>query len=271
MKSTVPGWKHFFSALPIVLTVVAASYVVFRNHIVPFEVSALLIWVLIVLGLLGIGEVVDRFLILLGIESQLSELRSQTSDISVSAGKFASGHLAGLFLKTRDCFPNFADRIRNARTIWLLGGSLERLVSYHHDDFVLKLNEGATLRFLMMDPASPSVDARAIGLFSMSSAVDLRRDIERTLERIGTMAISASGKKPEARVTSFVPSVGMVLIDPHSDNGVIIVEIYPYNVTSAERAHFELVPGDGKWYQHFLQQYVHLWADSREVQVGTKK
>jgi len=58
----------------------------------------------------------------------------------------------------------------------------------------------------------------------------------------------------------------MVLIDPLTEDGIIIVEIYPYMLTSSERAHFELTRKDVRWYGHFLEQYQTLWnGDAKEL------
>src|SRR5258708_4881380 len=115
-----------------------------------------------------------------------------------------------------------------------------------------------------MDPHSPSVQARAHGLFSATEE-RLRKDIQMTLDKIADMrrhwrnSVIVKG-------TSFVPSFGMVLIDPLTEDGVIIVEIYPYMLTSSERAHFELTRRDVRWYAHFLEQYQTLWnSNAKEL------
>lgn len=181
-----------------------------------------------------------------------------------------TGHLADMFLKDRSQFPPFAERVGNAKEIWLFGTSLEAMVAYHSGVFVKKLKESASLRFLLMDPQSPSVDARAHGLFSASKPEILRGDIERTIARIRQMKHACGSCSVSVRLTSFVPSHALVLIDPNSREGIIIVELYPYLVTSSDRPHFELTRADTKWYGFFLDQYESVWREAKEHALDEK-
>jgi hypothetical protein len=114
-----------------------------------------------------------------------------------------------------------------------------------------------------MNPDPTLVESRSRGLYS-STAASLKNDIERSLEQIAKIS-RESGARVECKLTNFVSSHGMVLVDPHKNGGSILVEIYPYNVTARDRAHFELTKKDARWYGFFLSQYEALWRDAKEV------
>ena len=103
-----------------------------------------------------------------------------------------------------------------------------------------------------MDPESTSVEARAHGLFTANeNPAALQGDIRRALSRIGEMQ-QAFNELVEVRVTSYIPSYGLILIDPDDGDSTIIVELYPYMLTSSDRAHFEITRRDTRWFLHFL-------------------
>jgi hypothetical protein len=194
----------------------------------------------------------------------LFALDKKIDSLAKLSDSISKGHIANLFLKDRDDFPPFATRVKNARQIWVLGISLQGLVSFHKGVFISKVRDGASLRFLMMDPDSQASDAKACGLFSATDPAVLKRDIRRTIETISELRQSDPAAV-SLRLTQYVPGFGLVLVDPDRDNGLIIVELYPYLVTSSERAHFELTPSDGRWYKYFRDQFNSIWRDARAV------
>src|SRR5271157_2346488 len=119
------GVRDFVAAAPVVVTILATSYVIYKNTVKPYDEKALLSWVLVILGLLALGEIVERYSTLLSIEHRLSAL-------SRSSEKMAAGQVAEIFLKDRNAFPSFSDRTKNAKQIWLLGTSLDAMVAYHY-------------------------------------------------------------------------------------------------------------------------------------------
>jgi hypothetical protein len=257
MKSSDRFWiKEVLTAIPIVLTLSVAGYVIYRNKVQPFAVTDLLGWIVLILGLLAGGELVQRYATLASIDRRMSILAS-------SSERLTAGHLGDLFLKNRDEFPPFVDRIKNAREIWLLSISINALVEYNFGAFIEKAREGVSIRFLLMNPDVKLVEVRSRGLYS-STPTSLKNDIARSIERI-TKITQETGAKVECKLTDFVSSHGMVLVDPHKNDGSMIVEIYPYNVTARDRAHFELTRKDARWYGFFLSQYEALWRDAKEV------
>lgn len=246
--------KEIFTAIPVFSSVLAAAYVINRHRIDPFSDTELLAWVLVLIAALGVGEIVQRYLLLFSIDRHVSAL-SETSETLLA------GHVARFFLKDRSAFPPFDVRVKKSKQIWFLGMSLQGLVAYHQGVFVKKARDGASLRVLIMNPESPSCDAKAVGLFSATDPATLRNHIAGTINFCQKLKEDFNASI-ELRLTNFVPTFSLVLIDPDDSDGVIIVEMYPYLVTAHDRVHFELTPGDGEWYQYFRDQFEGIWRDA---------
>jgi len=103
------GLGDAIAATPVLATIVFASYVIYRNAITPYDERKLLEWVLVLLGLLALGEVVERYTTLFSLSKSLSAL-------AYSSQQLIAGHLADSFLRKRCDFPPFADRIKNAKS-----------------------------------------------------------------------------------------------------------------------------------------------------------
>src|SRR5205823_1746351 len=143
----------------------------------PFDAPTLLSYLIALVALMGVGELALRYTLLSSLDRKVESLTELSQALS-------SGHLAKTFLKDRSQFPPFANRVKDAREIYIMGISLQGMVGYHASVFLEKVREGARLRFLVMDPASRSVDTTAHGLFKANDPTVLRRDIQSTIGRI---------------------------------------------------------------------------------------
>lgn len=68
------GIREIITAIPVLLTIAAAGYVIYRHRVIPFQETDLLVWILALLGLLALGEMVQRYTSLILIERKLSSL-----------------------------------------------------------------------------------------------------------------------------------------------------------------------------------------------------
>jgi hypothetical protein len=61
----------------------------------------------------------------------------------------------------------------------------------------------------------------------------------------------------------YIPSYGMIMVDPDSAHGVIAVELYRHR-SSEDNPTFELRAGrDGEWYGFFRRQFDLMWESCR--------
>lgn len=151
------------------------------------------------------------------------------------------------------------DLIR-ARFIGIVGLTLSRTVRDYLDIFEKRLESGACIRFVVIDPASQAPQQavlRSKGGVGDSFYADLVRT---TVERICMLAGSDdSPGTVELGLLPYAPSFGLFLIDPHEPHGRIIVEIYQHK-SLAFNPTFELdAQQDARWYKFFLEQFDLLW------------
>lgn len=61
----------------------------------------------------------------------------------------------------------------------------------------------------------------------------------------------------------YVPSYGIIMVDPDTEHGVIVIELYHHRSTE-DNPTFELRAGrDGKWYKFFREQFDLMWESCR--------
>lgn len=221
---------------------------------------------LIVLGALSLFQLQLVTALTLGtlallLQGTLSTRRT-LGNVNQSIQTFKRGQSAEAFLKDRDAYSPLKETIVVARKICLIGPTLINIFSSASKQVNIKLQQGAVIQVLLLNPASPAVDSAAQ---CMNEPIEnLRRDIERTLLYVEDWFRIGIGKGSfEVRLMSAHPNFSMVLIDPEEPQGRMILEIIGYHGGLTERPHIELTrERDGRWYEYFLQQYHKLWEDS---------
>jgi hypothetical protein len=150
--------------------------------------------------------------------------------------------------------------LARARFIGIAGITLSRTVRDYLDDFEKRLQSGACVRFIVIDPAS--LAPRQVMLRSKGGVRDFfYADLVRTtIERICILTeLDDSSGTVELGLLPYAPSFGLFLIDPHEAHGRIIVEIYQHK-SLAFNPTFELnAQRDARWYKFFREQFDLLW------------
>jgi hypothetical protein len=150
--------------------------------------------------------------------------------------------------------------IAQARFIGGVGVSLSRTVRDCLAEFENCLEAGASIRLMVIDPASSA--PRQARLRSKSGVEDsFFVDLVRTT--VARLCILAElGDLPgtlELGLLPYVPSFGLFLIDPDEPHGRIIVEVYQHK-SLAFNPTFELdAQRDAQWYRFFREQFDLLW------------
>ena len=144
-----------------------------------------------------------------------------------------------------------------AKHIGFVGASLSRTLRDYSHTLERRLNDGAIVRAILMDPASTAPDQAVLRSKSIRNRQFYIDSLRPSLERIG--ALSNRSQSVELGLLPYKPAFGMIVIDPDEPNGIIIVEMYPHHSDSFAPT-FELRPNrDPRWYQFFHQQYNILW------------
>ncbi len=236
------------SALAIIISIFAAFYGLFSNQ------PPLLAVISGTLGLIAFGMIKDR---------------NAREDLLKQVQKLKEAPSVGSIFLDRNKYIPFNNLTASAQKICLVGPSLVNLFnqwSTYFQDTKLK-EHGATIQAIIIDPQSPAVESAANCINQLPDTI--KSEIENTKLIVGSILKNRNGSKKgklELRTLSTNLNFTMVLVDPEMPQGKIIVEFIGYHAGLHNLPHIELTRSrDGQWYQFFLQQYNHIYEDSKMV------
>ncbi len=158
--------------------------------------------------------------------------------------------------------------LEGSSDVRLLGYSLVGFTRTFRDSLALAIHNGAHIRILVIDPKS-----KAAEIISENSSLtsEFQRDIDQArdyLAFIGSHCKNDKGKL-EVKFMNWIPSCGIVIIDPEKKKRYLRVSIYPpcYDSPLSDRAHFKLTyVGYERWYDTYIKQFEDLWSQAYEIE-----
>ncbi|WP_061293845.1 hypothetical protein [Herbidospora cretacea] len=133
-----------------------------------------------------------------------------------------------------------------------------------------------SVRVVVLDSAETS----AIGIAARQLDDSLEFPIQRlpqslasTVERMNLIAGWRSEGTFAYRVFPYNPGFSLVLVDPDTPHGRLIVEFHGFhNPSTSSRMHLELVAGrDERWYRYWIQQFDRLWEAAVVPEILTRR
>lgn len=155
--------------------------------------------------------------------------------------------------------------LARARFVGITGITLSRTVRDYLHIFENRLQSGAHMQFVVIDPSS--LAPRQVILRSKGGVGDsFYADLVRTT--VARLCILAELEDPpgglELGLLPYAPSFGLFVIDPDEPHGRIIVEVYQHR-SLAFNPTFELdAQSDARWYAFFREQFDLLWESCGE-------
>lgn len=169
--------------------------------------------------------------------------------------------------------PDLDPHIRYASQIDMCGVTLTSAINKHYGIIRERLQKGATVRLLIVDPDSRALEMSALrsespdadyygkrleatfnDLHSLCRSLQYFRQGQQTAPLTGTI---------EVRLLPFAPSFGIYKFSNDQDNGTVLVEIFPHKSGFVSVPAFALVPErDGKWYSYFVDQFEDMWQSA---------
>jgi hypothetical protein len=242
-----------------IVTIGIAAYLIIRHGIQPFtsaDISELAVWILAVLGLIAVSGLWDRHRRLRRIEKLMEE--SNALILRRISGKVYANDF---FLSSKLTDEVFS----SASKIFLAGITLTRTTREFMHILGQRLVAGANIRVIVIDRAVNSVmetmASRSMGDTTAEYWRTRMQTVESVIEAIAATP-SATGKL-EIGHLPYIPSFGLVFIDPDEPHAFCRVEIYHHR--SAEpNPTFEIRASDDRsWYDFFRRQYEILWSSCR--------
>ena len=153
--------------------------------------------------------------------------------------------------------------VGQSHDLLLAGVALRRSVQPHRFLFLDRIKNGAKLRFLLINPESPDVEA--IASMWKVAPENIRSSIEDTLHEL--QFLKNESKKigagsVEIRLLDREPSFSFALSNPKNANGVLRAGLRVYNHSAFTRPEWVLKPDD-KWFNTFVEICEALWKDAK--------
>ena len=226
------------------------------SAIVPMHMDQLIVGMLVLLALAQLSE---RYFILRRLVSTANVTAEATQEaLEIARGAIRASDFFGDPIK--DSKPEA--RIANAKLICISGIHLVTTTKHLWLTLKAKLQDGAAVRILLLDPDDNSaVTAAAYRFDRYQDAASLRDDINSTLRNYQNLMAQVPGGNLEIRLLRVMPPFGIWLIDQDEKNAEAWVEVYSFR---EDEPTFRIRPqADPKWYSFFERQFHGMWSHAR--------
>lgn len=164
---------------------------------------------------------------------------------------------------------SYGDLLSTASSIAISGITLSGTVQTYRATLRERLEAGARIRLLIIDPTSEDVLKQIVSRsWSSVATPDYYRGslgfISELIENIGNTP-KATGSL-EIGYLPFVPSFGVMLVNPKEKNGAGFVEIY-HHLTDKSPGFRISTGGDPQTFQLYRQQFELMWKASRTKRI----
>ena len=162
-------------------------------------------------------------------------------------------------LQDRDDFGPLRETVRGRRQVWIYGPSSVNALKEEIEREVL--DKGGEVRILLQDPASPAIDFLRDQLDTHDPRANLKTDLDGSLRLLHHFLTTKPNSKLQCRLLPYSPGFSMVIVDPDSRDGQIIVEFLGFRYQHVrERMHITLRRAETpRWFDHWLAQYQRMW------------
>jgi hypothetical protein len=161
-----------------------------------------------------------------------------------------------------------ADRLRDAREIWIFAPSGVNLLNAHNCELLragpLSRANGA-VRVVVLDPSRDT--AIDLATRQLDDSLDyptqkFRGSLEATIGKLEAIAGWPVVGSFQYRLLAYNPGFSLVAIDPSSRGGRVIVEFHAFhNEATSSRMHMELTRKQSDhWYTYWTDQFERIWS-----------
>ncbi|GAA1265902.1 hypothetical protein GCM10009677_17550 [Sphaerisporangium rubeum] len=155
----------------------------------------------------------------------------------------------------------------NARDVRIFAPSAVNLLSAHTCEVLrtsVLTRKGGSVRVIILDARereAVSIASRQLDESVRFQVQRLPAALETMSERLKTMLGWQVSGSFDYRLFPYNPGFSLVIIDPETTHGRVIMEIHGYrNQSTFARMHLELTPERSeRWYSHWIEQFEHLW------------
>lgn len=215
--------------------------------------------ILAFLGLLTVDTLIERLGYLNGLAADVRELRNKIEP-SLSADR--------LFLIGSHQKP-FSVWLDQADDIWVSGMALNELIRNYGEQIQAAAKaRGKRFRFLVVNPDNPSLME---ALANSSSLHPKAKESELNIRQAVIWMANIRSRTPrgsiEVRLVNHIPTCAIMVIDGNRKDGRILIDLYGYKVSPAERQLMQLKrSADERTFNYFLDQFNRTWNAATPVE-----
>lgn len=172
--------------------------------------------------------------------------------------------------------PKIDPYIAEAKKIDLCGVSLTSTINKQLTRLRERLQEGANVRLLVVNPNSLAVQMSTLrseedDIEYFQKRMDSTfKDIDYLFRNLRDYKLDGDDSQKgtlEVRLLSYAPSFGLSSFEIGSSNKLLFVELYPHHAGYGSPPHFKLTPqNDGDWFEYFSNQFDVMWAEATDWQ-----
>lgn len=174
------------------------------------------------------------------------------------------------YLHNRPELGPFADRVKDARKLWIYGPSATNILDGNNLDAIRRsiLNDSkGELRVLIQNPAA--LDAMRLLKRQLDESVDFQHqelptEIAKTLRKFDTIKAWNTPGKFMCGLLAYSPGFSLAIFDPDRPTGTAVVELYGWHLQStSERMSIEISQAASpRWFRYWVEQYEFMWNDA---------
>jgi hypothetical protein len=160
-----------------------------------------------------------------------------------------------------------SERISAASEIWVFAPTGVNVLSAHNCELIrtnVLSKSGGSLRVVILNPSNQQAVDLAIRQLDNSldyPLQDFRESLVSTERQLQVMSTWSLAGSFDFRFLDYNPGFSLVVIDPASRGGRVIVEFHGFhNTATSARMHIEFARRDSqKWYDYWTSQFQRIW------------
>jgi len=303
-KSAVQSFLEWVLANILdIFVIIVAGYIVLKFQLRPFTAnnfqelatgfSELITGILAVLALMAVSGMWDRNRRLGRIENVSQDARNfaeegrnitmECKGIAIENRNLMIQRLSGKaraedFFLSSQRLPDKA--FLAASTVYISGITLTRTTKDYMHILGKRLEEGACVRIIIVDPLIDSVlqqlSVRSVGDIPVDDWRNRLEATETTIELIAKIGLVAnmiastvSNTHPKSKGSlevgylPYIPSFGLTMVNPDEEAGMSLVELYHHRPVSPGISFEISAQTDSQWHHFFRDQFNILWNSCR--------
>ena len=209
----------------------------------------------VALAVLGLLDVASTRIILTGILLGVTFLTFHSTSVGKKDRAIES------VLLGRESFGSFADLLKDAKELWVYGPTAINVLANAADIRRHVLERGGSVRFIVQDPAADLVELTAMQL---DDNIDFPQALAGSITTLTRLARTAAGNF-EYRLLSVNPGFSLVIVNPNSHNGYLVVETHGFQDENiADRMHMVIRGSEStRWFSYWSDRFEAMWRVAR--------